>query len=165
MKPWPLLVCLLALAASLPMGSATVGGGTFVDDGGRLLVGTAGVGVGDPTAPLPDQIEGSGPVSHALHRFTVPACPHFLGVQGQARTLDTDPGTWEGIGLFDPALIRLEVEAPDGTTVESEFGNDPAFATESAVPPGSYELHVFHLVGGPIAYDVLVEGAPAPSCG
>lgn len=159
---------LLGLALLAP--SAVAGldpGQPLLHAEGQLLAGTAGEPVGDPDEATPVRTNTTGPVSHAVHPFEVPTCPHFLGVQVASGSRVLGPPASSAPYAFDPALIRVQVHAPNGSIVASEFGNgNVSFMSKTALPSGGYELHLHHLVGGPIRYEVTVEGSPDPvACG
>lgn len=153
--PRALLAPLAVLALLAPTAIATTTGQTLLEAEGQLLVGTAGVRIGELGPVTSSENTSSPPVSHAEHPFTVPDCPRWLHVVGNATTIPTEEDTWED-PTFDPALIRVLLVGPNGSRVAGEFGNTVNFATEAAQPTGNYTLDVDHLVGTPIVYNVTV---------
>lgn len=157
------LAPVLAVLLLAPLATASTDSKVLLDAEGTLLAGAGGLEVGDPADEAPVGTEASGPITHAVHPFAVPDCPHFLLVEAKVHTLATDDDTWERPAVFDPVLVEVEIRTPNGTVLAGEFGQDFSFITNETVAP-DLELHVVELVGGPATYQVEVTGLPSPSC-
>lgn len=153
------LIGALAVLLVGPMVHASGQGQTVLDVDGGLLLGTAGVGIGevDDGEPVPDQ--GLAPVSHVAHPFTLTRCDRFLAVDVLYESL-----TRQARGEED-ALLQVEIQDADSQTVEAWLVGDGSLevATQEAHPPGRYTLDLFHLAGGPLMYNATVTAFEDPA--
>lgn len=139
-----LLALVLALPAALASGSAVV-----LDASGALLVGLAGVGVGDvdDDDPVPDS--GLDPVSLARHPFAIARCGALLVV------FEFESATTALLGR-EEAVMQVEIDDPSGATLHAALatGGYAEFAIDGPLAPGDYVASVFHLIGAGAEYRV-----------
>lgn len=156
-------VPLAAVLACLVVATPALAGESEVllEEQGRLLAGTAGVGVGAPGEAVPGEAPLSpGPVSHAAHPFAVDCA------RGLAATVQWTSLANATLGAPEHALVQVELRTADGTVLASTFDDDgrAVLGTDGQVAPGTYELHLFHVAGEPVGYEAVVEGVGSLSC-
>lgn len=73
------------------------------------------------------------------------------------------------VGDTDPNFLpRLQLVAPDGTTLSSSYGQDSATVAAQAPSAGTYSVRVYHFTGsgyqqaGPATYMLTVAKTPGP---
>lgn len=154
-----LAVLTVLLITAGPVVHASGHGEVVLDIDGGLLLGTAGVGIGeiDDGEPVPDQ--GLAPVSHVAHPFTLTRCDRFLAVDVLYESL-TRPARGE-----EDAILQVEIQNSGGETVEAWLVGDGSLqvATRDAYPPGRYSLDLFHVAGGPLTYNATVTAFEDPA--
>lgn len=153
---------LLAAAALLlaPPGLAS-GNDRLAEDDGRLLLGTGGVGIGNPNGSLPaDAPAELHPVSHATVPFTVECA------RGVIATVTWSSLTNETLEATEHTLVQVELRDANGTVRASTFGADGETwaGTDGMLEPADYELHIFHMAGEPLRYNATVEGKGSTHC-
>lgn len=131
---------------------------------GELLAGTLVVAVGDIDDGDPVPEAGLAPVSHASHGFHIDHCPAWLTVEFNYASITRAAGPAPVLG--EEASMRLEIRTPDGHTVAGPWlaTNGTGTYVSGELGPGAFELHVIHLLGGPIAYNATITATSPQVC-